>query len=279
MFNVKSRKLVLTLFCSLALVLVLTDGASANSHLDGHRMLRKRSPQLVELVGRQTTDDIIDVGTKGEGEDPNDPANSVSSVSSPPVSINFSSSGTMSNDANPLCPLGASFDLSAPYTYWYLALDLHPSESHSQPERVVFEPTHLLATPLSNSRTFFLSASTERYPFIVSDKHFSSRSGDAIHDCHFLRLELYWYCPSVHRCIFYDENHLDHHHRPGRFDWRHRDCLDSHPKVEIQAVGQVRRPYATNRLAAQLSGRGSSRSSSCHVYPLSQVILFWWPRV
>ena len=87
MFNVKSRKLVLTLFCSLALVLVLTDGASANSGLDGHRMLRKRAP---ELVGRQGLGDIIDVGTKGDGEGP---ANPLSSSSSTVVSVNISRSG------------------------------------------------------------------------------------------------------------------------------------------------------------------------------------------
>jgi hypothetical protein len=88
MLNVKSRKLVLTLFCSLALVLVLTDGASANTQLDGHRMLRKRSHKL---LGRQDQGDIIDLGTKGDGDDPNQsdgPANSVSSVSSL-VSINL----------------------------------------------------------------------------------------------------------------------------------------------------------------------------------------------
>ena len=91
MFNVKSRKLVLTLFCSLALVLVLTDGASANTQLDGHRMLRKRSHVL---LGRQDTGNVIEVGTKDEGEDPNQvkgPTNSVSSVTSL-VSTNLSSS-------------------------------------------------------------------------------------------------------------------------------------------------------------------------------------------
>jgi len=90
MFNVKSRKLVLTLFCSLALVLVLTDGASANAQLDSHRMLRKRSSGL---LGRQTQGDVIDIGTKGEGENPSQssrPASSVSSVSSLVVSINLS---------------------------------------------------------------------------------------------------------------------------------------------------------------------------------------------
>ena len=90
MFNVKSRKLVLTLFCSLALVLVLTDGVSANSQLDGHRMLRKRSPQF---VGRQDLGDIIDVGTEGDGDGPNDPANSLSSGSSSLVSVNLPSFG------------------------------------------------------------------------------------------------------------------------------------------------------------------------------------------
>lgn len=83
MFNVKSRKLVLTLFCSLALVLVLTDGALANPQLDAHRMLRKRSP---EVFGRDTAADIIQVGTQDDGKDPNSPSGSVSSASSP-VSI------------------------------------------------------------------------------------------------------------------------------------------------------------------------------------------------
>jgi len=94
MLNVKSRKLVITLFCSLALVLVLTGGASANTQLDGHRMLRKRSP---ELLGRQTQGDVIDIGTNGEGEDPgqsNGPASSVSPASRP-VSINLPFPRTM----------------------------------------------------------------------------------------------------------------------------------------------------------------------------------------
>jgi hypothetical protein len=90
MFNVKSRKLVLTLFCSLALVLVLTDGASANAQLDGHRMLRKRLP---EVLGRADLADIINVGTTGDSGNPNqgnNPGGSVSSVSNP-VSTNLSS--------------------------------------------------------------------------------------------------------------------------------------------------------------------------------------------
>ena len=87
MFNVKSRKLVLTLLCPLALVLVLTGGASANAQLDSHRMLRKRSP---EVFVRDTLADIIQVGTQDDGKDPNQgsgPSGSLSSVSSP-VSIN-----------------------------------------------------------------------------------------------------------------------------------------------------------------------------------------------
>lgn len=102
MFNVKSRKLVLTLFCSLALVLVLTDGASANAQFNEHRMLRRRSPAL---FGRQNLGDIIDAGTKGDGEDPNH--SSVSSVSSQ-VSIGLSLLGRLSDDVNPLCLLAAN---------------------------------------------------------------------------------------------------------------------------------------------------------------------------
>jgi hypothetical protein len=91
MLNVKSRKLVLTLFCSLALVLVLTDGVSANSQLDGHRMLRKRASQLVD---RRALGDIIDNGTKGQAGDPdqgsgNGLSNTLSSSSSSLVSTNF----------------------------------------------------------------------------------------------------------------------------------------------------------------------------------------------
>ena len=85
MLNVKSRKLVLTLFCSLALVLVLTDGASANIQLDGHRMLRKRLPAAP-----------LDGGSINAG---NDPANSVSPVSSA-VSIALSLLRAMLNDVN-----------------------------------------------------------------------------------------------------------------------------------------------------------------------------------
>jgi hypothetical protein len=49
--------------------------------------------------------------------------------------------------------------------------------------------------------------------------------------------------------------------------------------VEVQAIGQVRGPYAANRLASHWFRRGCSRSSPCHVYPLSRVILLWWTRV
>ena len=100
MFNVKSRKLVLTLFCSLALVLVLTDSASANAQLNGHRMLRKRSSAL---LGRQNLADIINPGTKGDSGDPdnnnNVAANSVSPVSSQ-VNTDLSLLGRISNDVN-----------------------------------------------------------------------------------------------------------------------------------------------------------------------------------
>lgn len=94
MFNVKSRKLVLTLFCSLALVLVLTDSASANVQLNNHRMLRKRSPAL---LGVRALGDLIDPGIKDDGGDPSQgssPTNSVSSVSSQ-VSVNRSLPGKM----------------------------------------------------------------------------------------------------------------------------------------------------------------------------------------
>lgn len=88
MFNDKSRKLVLTFFCSLALMLVLTDGVSAN--LDSHRMLRKRAPVL---VGRQNRGDFIDPGTKADDNPKQDPNNSVSSSTSSQVSINLSRFG------------------------------------------------------------------------------------------------------------------------------------------------------------------------------------------
>ena len=95
MLNVKSRKLVLTLFCSLALVLVLTGGASASAQLNGHRMLRKRSPALLE---RQ----IIDTGAKGEGSDPNNGNNGSSSSSSSTLSrVSVDPlTGRMLNDVN-----------------------------------------------------------------------------------------------------------------------------------------------------------------------------------
>jgi len=93
MLNVKSRKLVLTLFCSLALVLVLTDGASANIQLDGHRMLRKRSHVLLD---RRNPGEIIEFGAKDDG---NGPVNSVSSVSSV-VSMALSLPGRMLKDVN-----------------------------------------------------------------------------------------------------------------------------------------------------------------------------------
>ena len=142
MFNVKSRKLVLTLFCSLALVLVLTDGASANAQLDGHRMLRKRSPAL---FGRQGLGDLIDAGTKGDGGDPNQgnnnsPANSASSVSSQ-VSVDFSLLGRISNEVNSLCLLVSKSSLvTVTFAYFRaLAHALPLSELQLQRERVLLE--------------------------------------------------------------------------------------------------------------------------------------------
>lgn len=129
MFNVKSRKLVLTLFCSLALVLVLTDGASANTQLDGHRMLRRRSP---ELLGRQKLGDIIDVGTKGEGDDPNQGNNSpVSSPSPSPVSINLSLSRRVTNDVNVLCLPVAKYS----HDTVSFALSHPPDHAHPQSDQ------------------------------------------------------------------------------------------------------------------------------------------------
>ena len=142
MFNVKSRKLVLTLFCSLALVLVLTDGASANTQLDGHRMLRKRSPAL---LGRQGLGNLIDGGTKGDAGDPNQgnnngPANTVSSVSSQ-VSIDLSLLGRIPSDANFLClPVAKPKLVIVTFAYFRaLAHALPPSELQLQPERDLFE--------------------------------------------------------------------------------------------------------------------------------------------
>lgn len=126
MFNVKSRKLVLTFFCSLALVLVLTDGASANAQLDGHRMLRKRLP---EVLGRDSTSDIINDGTVGDSKDPSQggsPAPSVPPVSAT-VSVNISLFMVMSRDANLSCPLVLNyhFELVTP-TFPYARFLEHP---------------------------------------------------------------------------------------------------------------------------------------------------------
>jgi hypothetical protein len=98
MLNVKSRKLVLTLFCSLALVLVLTDGASASAQLNGHRMLRKRSPALLE----RQLGNVIDNGAKDAGSDPNNGNSGPSSSGSSTLShVSVSPlTGRMSNHLN-----------------------------------------------------------------------------------------------------------------------------------------------------------------------------------
>ena len=102
MLNVKSRKLVLTLFCSLALVLVLTDGASASAQLNGHRMLRKRSPALLERQLGNT----IGSGTNNGGSDPNNGNNGpVSSSSSTLSHVSIGpSTGRIPNDLNSFSP-------------------------------------------------------------------------------------------------------------------------------------------------------------------------------
>jgi hypothetical protein len=189
MFNVKSRKLVFTLFCSLALVLVLTDGASANAQLDGHRMLRRRSPAL---LARQKLSDIIDDGTKGDGENP---VNSVSSVSSQ-VSTDLSLLGRIPNDANVLCLLAAGSKLfTITFAYFRcLAHALPLSELQFQPERVLFEFLLFIVDIIIiivlllfySHASSFHSNPTERCPFVVSHQHPVPRSEDRIQDCHFL---------------------------------------------------------------------------------------------
>lgn len=49
--------------------------------------------------------------------------------------------------------------------------------------------------------------------------------------------------------------------------------------MEVQAVGQVRGPYAADRLAAYRSGGKCSRPSPRHVHSLPCVILLWRTRI
>jgi len=181
MFNVKSRKLVLTLFCSLALVLVLTDVASANSGLDGHRMLRKRAP---ELVGRQGLGNIIEVGTKGEGEGPGNP---VSSSSSTVVSVNISLFRTMLNSLR-LLAVELSLVTATFKHFPDLPHVLHLSELQFQCELILLE----LLIVLLLHRAFPHSTSPEQLPLVHPDHYHVSGSENRVQDHNLLRFKLHW---------------------------------------------------------------------------------------
>lgn len=148
MFNVKSRKLVLTLFCSLALALVLTDGALANGQLDAHRMLRKRFP---DSFARGNLADIINPGTKDDASDPNGSSSASSASSAPPAS---SPSSSLSHSPSPSSSLSSSLSQSSSSSSSVSSSSSSSSSSST--------PTQLPSTPTQqNDVTSFTPTSTQ----------------------------------------------------------------------------------------------------------------------